>query len=76
MADATCRNCRFGYHNPYGASTGFGGDDALRTTIECRRYPPVTPPLKDGTRRRPPTGELWPVVEPDWWCGEFRSKDD
>jgi hypothetical protein len=37
---------------------------------KCRRFPPII--YYDGTGKKPT--ELWPTVNENWWCGEFRAR--
>ena len=48
----------------------------------CRRYPPTVillrtlPPLKGSTDMRFATGNRFPNMMPDGWCGEWQPKKE
>jgi len=41
-------------------------------TAECRRFPP-TPILKHVGDPRTQFVAVFPVIELDWWCGEWKE---
>lgn len=57
----SCDTCL--YHYPCRSGTG-------SAIIRCRRYPPTSVEQKYSTN----TSEF-PIVLPDWWCGEFKHND-
>lgn len=71
VADPSCVTCAFA--EPIAA-----GDDGLPRT-ECRRYPPQVVVLRKPTiLRSKPDGYdapvmVWPQVDSDDWCGEWRE---
>jgi len=59
---SNCRQCRF-----FRAAAPQPAPED-RNSGECRRYPPSPPDL--GAR----TGNDWPLVQPDDWCGEYQAR--
>ena len=43
----------------------------VNTRGKCRRFPPLV--YFDSASRQ--TSELWPSVNENWWCGEFRLRE-
>ena len=41
---------------------------SVNTRGKCRRFPPLV--YFDSHSNQ--TSELWPTVNENWWCGEFR----
>lgn len=58
-----CNNCKFYDTEDY----EIDGISYERTFGVCRRFPP---------RRIDGTTSGFPVVEDDWWCGEYQKKFD
>jgi hypothetical protein len=56
-----CRTCRF-----YESNTASSG--------ECRRLPPTFVGLVSGLTQWPPLTGMWPITNPDDWCGEYANK--
>lgn len=45
-----------------------GPGHGMTTRGKCRRFPPLV--YYDAQSKQP--SELWPTVNENWWCGEFR----
>lgn len=56
-----CSACKFHDKTPDGRS------------YECRRNPPVGL-LVPGPKGEPLPTSFFPIVAPDWFCGEFRNR--
>lgn len=64
-----CSSCRFWQ--------GHGRHDGLKSG-DCRRYPPVLPPLKkhiSSIGRGGVYSGMVPETFADEWCGEFQRKE-
>ncbi len=61
-AGLACTRCVFFVRS----SASYG----VNTRGKCRRFPPIV--YFDATAKQP--SELWPTVNENWWCGEFRKK--
>ncbi len=61
MPRISCARCVFYVH----ITTNQG----VNTRGKCRRFPPL---VYFDTHAKQPS-ELWPTVNENWWCGEFRK---
>jgi hypothetical protein len=49
----------------------------FRKDTECRRLPPIfSNPAVAQLADKPPSAGVWPEVENDGWCGEWKSKEE
>lgn len=72
MSDSrTCNGCKHCWTNPYGRELGWA-DRPYAETLHCRRYPPNR--SFDQGKVTASTTAAWPIVDRDWWCGEFAQK--
>ena len=68
----TCKQCDYLGDRPFwGEEEGWNLDKDL-DIAECRRLPPT---FCSGVMTHKEYG-VFPVVFLDWWCGEWRLKDD
>lgn len=68
MADATCTTCPFWWYR---------SEDGKLLSSECRRHPPRTVTnARPGDPGQPvdPHWHMFPVAQPDDWCGEHPER--
>jgi hypothetical protein len=51
----------------------FVAEDEKRVSGACHRYPPKTVVFPDERGETDIKGSVWPFVQGEQWCGEFRG---
>ena len=83
MQDRRCDTCTHS-HKYKDTETTTNADNPFRivtTTrpvdrFECRRFPPAVGENVDGGHFEPATWRMWPRMNADDWCGEWKPGAD